>query len=149
MFKTAGGVLAFSSLLFVIPSQASASGYCDNLDWVCHRDVYLDKGYAYDNSSGFPSPAGGAFLFHVKIRGDHTHTIKFKSFDRQGGFVDEFSDDVGWGENAWYDPSKVRTVEVTLSGRSTLTDTVDANHCYYEDRHGELQRATDRPCDNE
>lgn len=146
ILKSAGGVLAFSSLLLVIPSQASASNYCSNVDWRCARDTYFNKGYAYDSTQGGSPPGGGASLVHVKIRGWHSHAIEFKSFDRNGGLVDDFSRHGTWGENAWYDSSKVRTVQVTLSGRSTLTDTVDGDHCYYEDKHGNLQRATDRPC---
>jgi hypothetical protein len=159
VLKAAGGVLGLSSLLFAIPGQASASNYCGDSggDEYAHCLIatYDQKGYAYDQTSGSGTPEPGAVLVHVKIRNEHTHPVELKSYNSHGALVDDHSEKVDGndmdnpnGLNGWFDPAKVTKVEVTLSGRSTVSNPTDTNHCYYEDKHGNLQEATDRPCNS-
>jgi hypothetical protein len=151
--KVACGVLGLSALLFAVPSTASAS-YCETDE--CRYFYYTNKGYAYDKEQGVPPPLAGAAYFHVQVRNGHSHTIEFKSYGPDGTTVvddntvkaDSYWDfGYSWGGvNAWYDPKKVSKVEVSISGKPALTDKTDAYHCYYEDKHGNLQRANQ--CDN-
>jgi hypothetical protein len=161
VLKIAGGVLALSSLLFAIPSQAGAEGgggghggghggdeggtggADGGTVGVSIPGFYSAHGYFYNTDE---APLKGAVLIHVKIRNGHKHTLEFKSFTSNGSVVDDHTVKEDWGYSVWYDPSKVSSVQVTLSDRPPITSKVDGDHCYYEDHHGYLQPATDRPC---
>jgi hypothetical protein len=95
-------------------------------------------------------------LVHVKIRNLHKHTVELKSYNSRNNVVDEHpvtvlgnDGDERNGLNGWFDPAKVAKVEIILSGRSSVSNPTDANHCYYEDKHGNLREATDRPCNSD
>ncbi|MBV9025377.1 MAG: hypothetical protein JO362_16650 [Streptomycetaceae bacterium] len=154
VLKVASGALALSGLLFIVPNHASASNYCglgdDYEDTQCTIATYNSKGYAYDEFSGSSAPMAGAVLVHVKTR--HEHFVEFTSYGPSGALVDDFAAregiDENWnGINGWFDPAKVARVKVTL-GSSTISANTDGDHCYYEDKHGNLQPAIDRPCNS-
>jgi predicted alpha-1,6-mannanase (GH76 family) len=105
--------------------------------------TYQAHGYAYTDQA----PVPGANLIHVKIREGHEHTLEFKSFGPNNcGLVDDYKVKAREGYNAWYDPTKVSTVQITISDQPPITVRIDGYHCYYEDKQGTLQPATDRPC---
>ncbi|MBV9026237.1 MAG: hypothetical protein JO362_21160 [Streptomycetaceae bacterium] len=146
--KVAGGVLGLGTLLFIIPAQAGAAsgagsnGYgpiacitgCKDSDAI---NSYMSQGYAYGVAD---APAPNARLFHVKLRG-HRHSLEFKSFSEQGKVVNDTVEQIANSENAWFDPNVVSKVEITLSDHPTVTDRDDGYHCYYENKHGDLERA--------
>jgi hypothetical protein len=139
--KIAGGaaVLASGCLLFLNTSQAgAASGGPPAWSY-----TYNTQGYAYDTGS---SPATGADLVHIKIREGHKHTIVFKPLTPDNRIVGYNDVHVGEGYNAWYDPSKISMVQISFGGQSQILVTVNGNHCYYEDKHGNLQETTHGAC---
>jgi hypothetical protein len=142
--KIAGGAIALGSLALIIPAQAGAAGSNNAACIVGCKDSaatvsYSVHGYAYGVSD---SPGSGADLIHVKLRG-HTHTLEFKSFTSQGKVVvDDHAERIANSENGWFDPRVVSTVQITLSDKSAVSVSLDKNHCYYENKHGNLAPAT-------
>ena len=143
----AAGAVATASLLFVIPSQAGAAatnqsaastaGCVAGCSLGDEEAFYRESGYMFGQKSD-PDPT--ARIFHVKLRG-HTHTLQFTVYGVDGHVLDVFPEQRGNSENAWFDPTKVSKVQITLADRPPVTAPTDVSHCYFEDKHGDLASA--------
>jgi hypothetical protein len=144
--KATSALLALGSLLFFVPARAGAAGSSGSGGAACTAGckdsvtpiTYSSSGYAYGVSD---APAPNAELFHVKLR-HHDEILDFRAFNAQGQTVSDYPEQRKNSENAWFDPNVVRTVTITLGGRSSVTAETERYHCYYEDRHGTLEQAT-------
>jgi hypothetical protein len=142
--KATSALLALGSLLFFVPARAGAAGSSGSGGAACtavcsvEPVTYSSSGYAYGTPD---APAPNAELFHVKLR-HHSDTLEFKALDAQGKTVSDYPEWLKNSENAWFDPNVVRTVTITLGGRSSVTAATNRYHCYYEDRQGSLEQET-------
>jgi hypothetical protein len=116
-----------------------------------------ERTFQYPSSGGGPgNPPHGAdqpeqYRAARSITPDHDlrpsfnpyiHTLEMKFLRPDGSVLDDIKEKVALGVEIWSDPSKVGKIQITLSGRSTVTANVDGYHCYYEDKHGNLQQVT-------
>lgn len=160
--KITGGVLAASSLLVVIPAQANAAHIPDPVPY--HPPVTQPVGGDNGGSGGGPcddyysvlgytcgstrSPAPNAVLIHVKLRG-HAHTLDFDLYARNSNSYEDISVTRENSENVWFDPSQYSSATITLAGNTATqvsftvaNNNTNQNHCYFENKHGNLALAT-------
>jgi hypothetical protein len=127
----AGGILGLGSLLFTLPSQASAA------DTGCYSDSLFWHDFSYV-CGVTQQPTSSADLIHFKLRG-HSHQVVINLTGPKSATI---SVTRKHSENIWFEPTVYTGGSITLANNPPVYFKANQNICFKENKHGSLVQAT-------